>query len=82
MRDEYRTDFDLGRGGFGRVIQEAGAFDIGTQCSIYALENTEWHAEIAVCVSAGQCVYIYIYIYIYIYMCVCVCMCSIITYHI
>eukprot|EP00960_Hanusia_phi_P001096 30007-Hanusia_phi.AAC.5 len=28
VRDEYRLDFDLGRGGFGRVCQVAGAVDI------------------------------------------------------
>lgn len=30
VRDEYRMDFDLGRGGFGRVIREAGAMDVGS----------------------------------------------------
>lgn len=30
VRDEYRMDFDLGRGGFGRVIQEAGSVDVGS----------------------------------------------------
>mmetsp|Transcript_22302 Transcript_22302/g.34944 ORF Transcript_22302/g.34944 Transcript_22302/m.34944 type:complete len:134 (-) Transcript_22302:62-463(-) len=28
VRDEYRMDFDLGRGGFGKMYQVAGATDI------------------------------------------------------
>ena len=29
VRDEYRMDFDLGRGGFGRKFTIAGVADIG-----------------------------------------------------
>ena len=29
VRDEFRMDFDHGRGGLGRVFQIAGAMDIG-----------------------------------------------------
>ena len=29
VRDEYRLDFDLGRGGFGKVYQVAGHQDLG-----------------------------------------------------
>ena len=30
VRDEYRLDFDLGRGGFGKVYQVAGHQDLAT----------------------------------------------------